>query len=461
MKRIHRALFSLCMILSCTLLFSRPVRADELKAQTSGKGSQITVTAKDGSPIGAIYVKWNKAVSPYTLITDTEEISCGTYGFLHEFIALDNPSQSVTFSLPAENPMGIYDIRLFSDNNVPEDVQIWEPVCERPDILLISSHADDEILFMGGIIPTYVPQGARVQVAYMTEFWSTSPVREHEKLDGLWTDGLRTYPVCGNFKDVYVDDLADAEKRYDLDALTAFVVECIDRFEPQIVVTHDFNGEYGHGFHQITAKAVAQALEQASFDVPKAYFHLYSENKIRMDLNVPIEAMGGKTALEIAKAAYLQHKSQQWCWFYVSDTYKYSCAEFGLYKTTVGVDENNSMLEHLVLRAEQERIAEEERLEQERLERERLEKEQAEAAEKEKLAKIDEQLAAFQKEAEDNALKAASELAQAEKELQAARRRTSILMICGAALLLLLAAFLIITQKPNNTIDQKTDHLSQ
>ena len=461
MKRIHRALFSLCMILSCILLLSRPVHADELKAQTSGKGSQITVTAKDGSPIGAIYVKWNKAVSPYTLITDTEEISCGTYGFLHEFIALDNPSQSVTFSLPAENPMGIYEIRLFSDNNVPEDVQIWEPVCERPDILLISSHADDEILFMGGIIPTYVPQGARVQVAYMTEFWSTSPVREHEKLDGLWADGLRTYPICGNFKDVYVDDLADAEKRYDLDALTAFVVECIDRFEPQIVVTHDFNGEYGHGFHQITAKAVAQALEQASFDVPKAYFHLYSENKIRMDLNIPIEAMGGKTALEIAKAAYLQHKSQQWCWFYVSDTYKYSCAEFGLYKTTVGPDENNSMLEHLVLRDEQERIAEEERLEQERLERERLEKEQAEAAEKEKLAKIDEQLAQFQKEAEDNALKAAAELAQAEKELQAARRRTSILMISGVALLLLLAAFLIITQKPNNTIDQKTDHLSQ
>ena len=451
MKQIHRALFSLCMIISCILLFSRPVLADELKAQTSGKGSQITVTAKDGSPIGAIYVKWNKAVSPYTLITDTEKLSCGTYGFLHEFIALDNPSQSVTFSLPEENPMGIYEIRLFSDNNVPEDVQVWEPVCERPDILLISSHSDDEILFMGGIIPTYVPQGARVQVAYMTEFWSTTPVREHEKLDGLWTDGLRTYPICGNFKDVYVDDLADAEKRYDLDALTAFVVECIDRFEPQIVVTHDFKGEYGHGFHQITAKAVAQALEQASYDVPKAYFHLYPENKIRMDLNVPIDAMGGKTALEIAKAAYLQHKSQQWCWFYVSDTYKYSCAEFGLYKTTVGPDENNSMLEHLVLRAEQERIAEEERLEKERLEQERLEKEQAEAAEKEKLAKIDEQLAQFQKEAEDNALKAAAELAQAEKELQAARRRTGVLMICGVALLLLLAAFLIITQKKSKS----------
>ena len=443
MKRLFQALECLCLILLCILCHPLSASAKELTPQTSGKGSVITVTAKDGSPIGAVYVKWNKAVTPYTLITDSEELPCGGNGFLHEFIALDNPSTSLTFQIPGEKPMGIYEIRIFTDNNVPDDVQIWEPVCERPDILLISAHADDEILFMGGIIPTYVPQGARVQVAYVTEFWTTTPVREHEKLDGLWVDGLRTYPVCGNFKDVYCENLADAEKKYDVNEITAFVRECIERFEPQVVVTHDFNGEYGHGFHQITAKAVAQALEQSSYDVPKAYFHLYSENKIHMDLNQPIEAMGGKTALEIAKDAYLRHKSQQWCWFYVSDTYKYSCADFGLYKTSVGIDETNSMLDHLELRADQERREEEERLEKERLERERLEKEQAEAAEKEKLAKIDEQLAQFQEEAEANAQKAAQELAALDEELQAARLRSTILIIAGVLALLLCAGFLI------------------
>ncbi len=443
MKRLLQALECLCLILLCILCHPLSVTAKELTPQTSGKGNSITVTAKDGSLIGAVYVKWNKAVTPYTLITDSEELPCGENGFLHEFIALDNPSNSLTFQIPGEKPMGIYEIRIFTDNDVPADVQIWEPVCERPDILLISAHADDEILFMGGIIPTYVPQGARVQVAYVTEFWSTTPVREHEKLDGLWVDGLRTYPVCGNFKDIYCETLADAEKKYDVNEIASFVQECLERFEPQVVVTHDFNGEYGHGFHQITARAVAQALEQSSYDVPKAYFHLYSENKIHMDLNQPIEAMGGKTALNIAKDAYLQHKSQQWCWFYVSDTYKYSCADFGLYKTTVGVDETNSMLDHLELRADQERRAEEERLEQERLERERLEKEQAEAAEKEKLAKIDEQLAQFQEEAEANAQKAAQELAALDQELKAARLRSTILIVVGVLALLFCAGFLL------------------
>ena len=424
------------------------VQARELTPQTSGKGSSITVTAKDGTAIGAIYVKWNREVKPYTLITDTEELSCGQYGFLHEFIALDNPSASVTFSLPAENPMGIYGIRIFTDNDVPSDVQIWEPPCEHADILLISSHADDEILFMGGIIPTYVPQGARVQVAYMTEFWSTTPVREHEKLDGLWVDGLRTYPVCGNFKDIYVDNLADAEKKYDLDALTDYVVSIIDRFEPQVVVTHDFNGEYGHGFHQITAKAVEAALTKASFDVPKAYFHLYGENSIHMDLNVPIESMGGKTALDIAKAAYLEHKSQQWCWFYVSDTYKYSCANFGLYKTNVGVDENNSMLEHLVLYEEQERIAEEARLEAERLEQERLAAEAKaaeEAAEKEKLEKIDQQLEQYRDEASANAHRAAVELEQMQKEMRRTQIWSFIIVLAGVLLLLGFARYTVMS----------------
>ncbi|MBR6477741.1 MAG: PIG-L family deacetylase [Lachnospiraceae bacterium] len=452
MKRISQFCnrLLLCVILPILVAALPALRAQakELTPQTSGKGSSITVTAKDGSPIGAIYVKWNSAVKPYTLITDTEEIPCGEYGFLHEFIALDNPSSSVTFSLPAENPMGIYGIRIFTDNEVPSDVQIWEPPCEHADILLISSHSDDEILFMGGIIPTYVPQGARVQVAYMTEFWSTAPVREHEKLDGLWVDGLRTYPVCGNFKDIYVDDLADAEKKYDLDALTDYVVSIIDRFQPQVVVTHDFKGEYGHGFHQITAKAVEAALSKASFDVPKAYFHLYDENGIHMDLNVPIESMGGKTALEIAKEAYLQHKSQQWCWFYVSDTYKYSCADFGLYKTSVGVDENNSMLEHLVLYEEQERLAEEERIEAERQEQERLAAEAKaaeEAAEKEKLEKIDQQLEAYRDEASANAYRAAAEMAQVQKEMRRTQFWAFVIVLAGVLLLLVFARYLLMS----------------
>ncbi|MBQ2100853.1 MAG: hypothetical protein II477_07255, partial [Lachnospiraceae bacterium] len=135
MKKFFR--FFLYCLLFILLLPHSTALAKELTPSKSGSGNTITVTAKDGTPIGAIYVKWNKPVSPYKLLVDGDELTCGEFGFLHEFIALDNPSGSVTFSLPVGANFGIYEIRIFSDNDVPSDVQIWEPVCERPDILLV------------------------------------------------------------------------------------------------------------------------------------------------------------------------------------------------------------------------------------------------------------------------------------------------------------------------------------
>ncbi len=412
--------------------------AEELTPVVNTEAQTIVITSREDASIGAVYIEWDSPVTPYQLVTDTGEQTCGEYGFLHEFIPLEAESSSLTIQLPPEQPMKLYKVRIFEDTEVPEDVQIWQPPCERADILLVSAHSDDEILFMGGIIPTYGAEGgARVQVAYMTDFWSTTPVREHEKLNGLWADGLRNYPVCGNFRDVYANDLAHAETLYDLEAMTDFLTQTIVQFQPQVVVTHDFNGEYGHGFHQLTAKAVSLALEAAadpalpdSWDVPKAYFHLYPENKIRMDLNVPLESMGGQTALEVAKAAYLQHVSQQWCWFYVSDTYEYSCADFGLYRTNVGYDATDNMLENIQLYAEQEEQA---RLEQEAKEREEQERAEREARERE------EQRAALRREQEE----AAAQAERLQKEAQ--ERRTKLVRIgcflggCILLLLLLLA----------------------
>ena len=338
------------------------------------KDQQISITASDESKISGLYIIWNDPVKPWNLTTDNGSIECGKYGFIHEYIKIDTPSSRLLINIPANN-MDISEIRIFSEGELPSDVQVWNPPCEKADIMLVSSHADDEILFFGGIIPTYaVGRNATIQVVYMTEFWSTTPVREHEKLDGLWESGLNIYPVCLNFYDVYSSSLAQAETQYSLDALTENVTEQLRRFKPQVVVTHDFNGEYGHGFHMITAKAVSLALEAATdsskypdqvskygiWDTPKTYIHLYEENKIRLDLRQPIAGMNNQTALDIAKAAYKKHVSQQWCWFYVSDDYQYSCADFGLYRTKVGVDTNNDMLCNLktyaVQKAEEESI---------------------------------------------------------------------------------------------------------
>ena len=78
-----------------------------------------------------------------------------------------------------------------------------------------------------------------------------------------------------------------------------------------------------------------------------------------MDLRQPLDKFQGRTALEVASDAYKKHVSQQWCWFYVSDDYEYSCADFGMYRTTVGNDTGNDMMENVVSYEEQDRIASE------------------------------------------------------------------------------------------------------
>ncbi len=367
-------------------------------------GDTISVTSKENTPISGLYIIWDSLVPEWTLHTDAEDILCGQHGFLHEYISLNSPAADTVINILHDN-VRISDIRVFGEGTLTEDVQIWNPPCERADILLVPAHADDEILFFGGIIPTYgVEQEAQIQVAYMSEFWSSAKIREHEKLDGLWEAGLRNYPVCGNFKDVYSDTLEKAQEQYNFDDMTAYITEQIRRFKPQVIVTHDEKGEYGHGFHMLTSKAVTTAVEAASnetqytdsaslygiWDTPKTYLHLYKENMIRLDLRSPIESMGGRTALEIAADAYKKHVSQQWCWFYVSDDYEYSCAEFGLYRTLVGTDSlGNDLLENLktykVQQQEEERLeAEQRKLEEERLERERKEQEEQLRLEQEK-----------------------------------------------------------------------------
>lgn len=471
MKRVIDKKTVLSYIVVFLWLFSASklcVSAEELTAVIAQDKEEntITVTAENGGDIRALYIKWDDPVTPYQIRTDQGTVECGQYGFLHEYILLPESSRTVTILLP-EQKLRLYQkqVRIFTDESVPEDVQVWEPPCERADIMLIPSHADDEILYMGGIAPTYGAElGARVQVAYMAEFRSTNQsVREHEKLDGLWTDGVRNYPVCGNFRDVYCNDLADAEKKYDYQAAVDYLTDMIRQFQPQVVVAHDFKGEYGHGFHMLTAKATAQALENAAdpacrtdsesfltygvWDTPKAYFHLYKENTIKLDLRAPLESMGGQTALEIAKEAYKQHVSQQWCRFYVSDDYRHSCAEFGLYRTNVGYDTGNDMLENIVLYEEQERLAQEE---QERLERE--EQERLKREEEERLAREEQER--LEKEEQERLEQERLEREEREKEEQERLARESLraeretilcwtLVVAAAAAFAVLAGFLL------------------
>ena len=330
------------------------------------ESEEITIASKD--IMQGLYIEWAKEPSEWTLTYNGQTMVCGTHNFLHEYVEIPGGATTVTMTLSSSEKL--CDISAYSPGVLPADVEVWEPVCAKADLLVLSTHADDELLFLGGTIVAYAGQEKlAVQVVYFSNYYNGTVIREHEKLDGLWAAGVRNYPVTGDFDDIYAADLASAERTFGYDKTLSFVVEQIRRFKPQICVGQDTKGEYGHGTHMLTSKALQEAVtismdatkypesveKYGTYDVKKTYIHLYPENKLSLDCQKPLSEFGGKNAVEVAEEAYKKHVSQQWCWFYVSDSYEYSCADFGLCRTTVGNDTGNDMMEHIVSYEEQAR----------------------------------------------------------------------------------------------------------
>lgn len=347
-------------------------------------GTSLTLTATDGAMAG-IYLIFDKVPADWTGMTDAGvAFSGGAYGFLHEYVALPAEARAVTLTFPTK--VTLTDVKAWTAGKLPDHVQVWLPPYERADLLLLSTHSDDEHLFFAGLLPTCIDRGISAQVIYMTQHFDNH-ARPHEQLSGLWAVGVRHYPIVGPFPDLYSTSLAAARtlyagQGYDEADFIAYFVEQIRRFKPQVVVGHDVNGEYNHGAHIVNTAALQKALEVTAdataypdsaakwgvWDVPKTYLHLWPERKVVLDYDTPLAAYGGKTAFQISNLGYDQHYSQHWTWFTrwlrgtatapitaASQIATYSPCAFGLYRTTVGDDPAgvNDLFANLIPYAEQ------------------------------------------------------------------------------------------------------------
>ncbi len=336
-------------------------------------GTKVNINSKEN--IDSIYIKWEHIPGNWTLEVNGQNIECGTNNFLHEYVKLPMPTTQAVINIP-DSGTEIADVYAFSEGELPGFVQQWQPSYNKADILVIATHADDDVLFFGPLIEIYAAQkNARVQVAFFTNMELTENNRCHELLEGLWTMGVKHYPFTMGIKDAYSKSLDVTLEKLNMseDKALEQTVSVIRRFKPQVLVLHDENGEYGHGQHILSSKLGRQALDicpdetryldsvnkYGVWNVPKCYLHLYSQNEIRLDARAPIEEFGGKTALDIAKEAYLKHVSQQGPEFFVDDDYEYSCVRFGLFRTLVGEDTGNDILENIITYDEQERIKKE------------------------------------------------------------------------------------------------------
>ncbi len=350
-------------------------------------GTQLHL--EDAEGISSLYLIFDLEPGAYTITDlDSGEIrTCGQQGFLHEFIDLTEAFGNAPTALQVD--FGDTDVRmnelyLFSPGKIPDFVQKWEPPREgKTDLLLLSAHGDDEHLFFAGMLPYYAgDRGYEVLVAYLTNHRNWGTLRCHEMLDGLWAVGVTTYPVFGTFGDYYSRSIRQAYALHERsgesgDALLGYVTELLRRYKPQAAVSHDINGEYGHGQHRLCAQLLRQALDTAAdpdhypetaaqwgtWQVPKLYLHMWPENQIILDWDRPLSRFGGMTAFQVSQQlGFPSHKSQYggFAWYMegyqrASDIPRYNPCQFGLYHSSVGTDQKGgSLFENLISYAQQE-----------------------------------------------------------------------------------------------------------
>ena len=262
-------------------------------------------------------------------------------------IALSPKAECVTI-LPNASGMDLARIALFSEGSLPAPFFQWNDTPKGMDYLIVSTHPDDDVLFMGGIIPTYGAELGYVgTVAYVT---TPSRLRVNEANLCVWEMGSTYRPLFLGFPDILPTLKDTYSDRFSKEAVTLALVRMLRAYRPLVVFSHDVKGEYGHWQHKIVSASVVDAcrfcadptydsLSYAQFgtwQIQKCYLHLYADNPLEMEIQTPLPSRGNRTAFEVAQDAFMFHKSQQTGRHIVEDENgRYAMNRFGMAYGTV------------------------------------------------------------------------------------------------------------------------------
>ena len=172
--------------------------------------------------------------------------------------------------------------------------------------------------------------------------------RKNEALNAAWGMGERNYPVFLDLKKGSVDSLEDCLSNWGgKDALIGKMTEIIRRCKPEVIVSHDINGEGGDYRRALTGMLMEYALEAAAdpdmypdsadrygtWQAKKLYLHLGTENLVSLDYSAPSDEFEGLTSAEYAAGAFAS---------YVSLAGKYTATDtagtYSLIYSTIGAD---------------------------------------------------------------------------------------------------------------------------
>ncbi|MBI2858272.1 MAG: PIG-L family deacetylase [Chloroflexi bacterium] len=185
---------------------------------------------------------------------------------------------------------------------------------QERSLLYVGAHPDDETFGVGGTLALYSARGAKTYYACATRgeagtvspehlegFADVSHLRWHELecaakilgLAGLTYLGYRDSGMPGSEDNKHPDSLFSAPA----EQVVARIVKVIRELKPQVVVTYDAIGGYGHPdhvkLHDCTTKAFAAAPDPhlfpeagGPFQPQKLYYSVFSRRMLRLSVRL-------------------------------------------------------------------------------------------------------------------------------------------------------------------------------
>lgn len=184
---------------------------------------------------------------------------------------------------------------------------------QKPILLVVMAHPDDESFAIGGTLALYARRGVEVHdlcatrgeagsvdPKFLEGYDSIAALREAELSCAAQKLGLAEVHFLG-FRDSGMAGSPDnnhpeALSTQPMEAVAARIVRHIRRIRPQVVVTHDPIGGYMHPDHIATHRAAAHAFylagdagytsQEAPYQPQKLYFHVNPKKYFRLAFQI-------------------------------------------------------------------------------------------------------------------------------------------------------------------------------
>ncbi len=150
----------------------------------------------------------------------------------------------------------VNDFSVPTRNKIPSDIK---------KILLIFPHADDEALTSGGLVSGLTRSGKEVYWVVLTKGEKGNPKEELDtSLKNLRVQEAKTAASIYNIKNIIQKDYPDGGVEGYRKKLEKDLRDTINTLNPDLVITYDQAGLYGHPDHIVTSQVVTELLN----DIP-------------------------------------------------------------------------------------------------------------------------------------------------------------------------------------------------